>query len=418
MSARIEHATMLHRQGRHREAGAEAHAILSEDPGRLDALTLFALCAEAIGRRQDADAAMARALAVAPGSAEVRRVGAAILRQRGRYKEAAAQAGEALRLDPHDADAHLEVAAIALARENWADAQAAAERGLAIDAEHQGLVQARAAALLHRGEKAAAENAVRQSLAFDPEDPDAHRLMGITSLADGRARTAEASFREALRLDPTDEAARLGLIEAIKGRHLFYGLMLRGAFWASRFSPRTRVILLVAAFVLFRALATTAERNPQLGPVLYAVLGVYAVACLLTWIAAPLLGLLLRLRPGTRSLFPQAELRAAIVVAACLAAAGALLGIGILTGHSELTIGSLGVALLAWPAWRLATMASGSTRIGLAVYVTAIGCVLLWAIGQGTTPEGAASIALPLALVGLLFGGLLAESLSRRVPLR
>lgn len=418
MSARIEHATMLYRQGRHREAGAEAHAILSEDPGRIDALMLFALCAEGVGRRKDADAAMTRALTVAPESGDVRRVGAALLRMRGRYSEAEAHAGEALRINPHDADAHLELATIAIAREHWADAHRSAERGLAIDPEHQGLVQARAAALLNRGEKGAAQTAVRQSLSVDPEDPDAHGLMGMTHLADGQAQIAEVSFREALRLDPTNEAARLGLIEAIKGRHRVYGLMLRGAFWASRFSPRTRVILLIVAYALFQALGKLAERSPELRPFLFPILGVYALACLLTWVAGPALGLLLRLRTGTRSLFPRVEVHAAVATATCLALAGGLLGIGLVSGRSEFSIGSLGVALIAWPAWRLATMSSGIIRASLAAYVSAFGGLLLWAIGQGTGPDGATSIPLALALAGLLFGGLLAESLSRRVSAR
>src|SRR5262249_45363590 len=95
--------------------------------------------------------------------------------------------------------------------------------------------------------------------------------------------------------DPTLEFARYGIVEALKSKNLIYALFLRYFLWMGRLSSQVQWAIVLGGFFGYQLLAGVARRNPNLSPWLVPILVAYAVFALMTWIAAPLFNLLLRL---------------------------------------------------------------------------------------------------------------------------
>ena len=225
---------------------------------------------------------------------------------------------EAIRLDPEDADYYVVLAKIQLQKRNWTESLKASEDALEIDAENVQAINIRAMALNKLGKLNEAGSLIDTALAKDPENALSHANQGWTWLQRSEPQKALESFKEALRINPQLEWAREGIIEAIKAENAFYRILLRYFFWTSRLSRRAQWILILGLFFGSRVLRGIARSNPELGPIIYPILLLYALFVILTWCSDPLFNLFLRIHPFGRFALSNKEKMASNFVAAFL----------------------------------------------------------------------------------------------------
>jgi hypothetical protein len=125
-------------------------------------------------------------------------------------------------------------------------------------------------------------------------------------------------FREALRLDPEDEWARQGIVEALKAKHSVYALMLRYFMWAGKLTRRGGFVFVIGAYLGYRFLLGAARNNPEWAPWLWPILIAYIAFALMSWIAAPLFNLVLRLNKFGRMALSKEQTAASNWLGACL----------------------------------------------------------------------------------------------------
>lgn len=341
----VEEVLELLSDGQREEALARLDRVLREEPyqGGLFALRGL-ICAEA-GRLDEAGDAVRQAREIAPEHPFVQYASGAVALQQGSMLEAIQAAREARRLSPDYADATLLEARARAALGQWGAVGSLAAVVVELDPENE------EAALL---EAIAAEVAREGSL--DPErwkrlgeqfplNALARAGSGWTRLEAGQIPSARAEFEHALAMDPSLSWAKAGLVVALKARNPVYALLLRFFIWFGRLPPRTRTIVLVGGFLGYNTLRRTAAEQPELRPLILPVLIGYLGFVTLSWLADPLLNLLLMVRPEGRRLLSAGQRRAALLVGSCLAL-GATMGIaGALADHPRVMLGGLGVGL-------------------------------------------------------------------------
>jgi Tfp pilus assembly protein PilF len=393
MEASLDRAMLLLNQSRFELAEAELRRSLADDPDNPLGHAFLAVC---LAERKDKAAAQEEArlaIHLAPDLPFAHYVLAKILFQQDRHDEAEASAREAIRLDPSDADAFALLAAIRFDRRQWKEALAAAEEGLSRDAEHLDCANLRAMALVKLNRPRDAFETIEGALARDPENALSHANRGWTSLEQGDHAAALGSFREALRIDPELEWARMGMVEALKARHLLYRLMLRYFLWMSKQSRSSQWILILGLVVGRRALRMLAEAVPALRPVVVPVLVLLFVFVYLTWVADPLFNLLLRLnRFGKYALSREQRVASNWVGACALGAMASLAAWGGFwaTGSSLRLLGFAGTvyfAALILPVAGTFAVPSGTPRALMALYTMALAaigpaCVALVVMGD------------------------------------
>ena len=136
---------------------------------------------------------------------------------RNRLKASLAAVNEAIRLNPEDVHHFALLSRIHFGRSSWQAGLEAAEAGLAIDPESVPCTNLRAMCLVRLGRKAEAGATIDAALA-EPEIALTHANQGWTLLEQRKPQKAMEHFREALRIDPELEWARVGIVEAMKGR--------------------------------------------------------------------------------------------------------------------------------------------------------------------------------------------------------
>lgn len=310
MSAHLERARLLLAQARPADAENEAMQALAAQPQDAGALAVLALSRAAQDKRAPALEAAREAVGLAPDVAYLHYVHAHVQHRLDREDDAFRAIQEALRLDPHDADYHAELAAIELSRGNWPASLEAAERALAIDAEHVGAANLRAMALVRLGRKAEAVETVDYALHRAPENALSHANQGWNLLHQNDPKRAQEHFREALRLDPELDYARDGMLEALKARNPIYRGMLAYFLWMSRQSSRLQWLLVLGILFGTGLIGGMAAANPQLGWLLWPVLGLFYVFVYLSWTAQPMFDLFLRFDRFGRHVLSDAQRRA------------------------------------------------------------------------------------------------------------
>ena len=232
-------------------------------------------------------------------------------------------AGDLLQYDPADEVAiMLEARALALLGK-WEDAKHRAEYVLAGDPDHEEAVQLRIAAIesMRGGKAKLSEDEWAAFAAKFPHNAVARTGRAWALLQRGKSRDAEAEFRDALALDPTADWARDGLLITLKARYPGYGLLLRFFDWIQSFSPNTQTMIVFGGIFGFRILRNVARENPAMGVVIYPLLAIYIAFVVASWLADPLLNLLLLTKAEGRALVKGDERRAALLVGAVLGTA-------------------------------------------------------------------------------------------------
>ena len=322
MGAHLDRAWILFEQGRFDLAEKEADQALAENPEDPKPHGLIALARLRVGRRDEALEAAKRAVALAPDWDYSHFVLGKVHFDRDEHSKADAALREAIRLDPREPNYRWVRGAMLFDWDKRKEALEEADAGLRLDPEISGLHSLRGLILYGLDRVDEAEAAFRTALRIDPGNDTAHAGLGRVEASRGRADAAVERYREALRIDPNDAWARAGLLDALRARYPVYGLFLRYFEWTRRLSPRTRTVLFIGLYVVFRY-AGKAAKNAE-GPLQWALLAVaggYVFFALMSWIADPLFNLLLRLRPEGRLLLNRDEIAASNVVGLSLLAA-------------------------------------------------------------------------------------------------
>ncbi len=354
----LARAEILMRTRRYADAEAALHESLRNDPEEARAHLLLAQVHLQQQQKDGARREIGEAIRLDPEDPVAFLVLAAVERAEGRDEAAVEAAHEARRLAPGWAEPLNVLAQREAGRERWAEALGHAEEALRLDPENQTASGLRAFALTHLGRREEAADAAARGLQNDPHDPDAHTVRGYTLLHRGEAKEAQAAFLEALRLEPGHEGAASGLVLALKRRSWLLRPVFAFFFWMQRIPPRFRTGLIIGAWLLFQVLDRVTENMPAVRPFVLPLLIVYIAFCVATWVADPLMNLLLRLHPVGRHALDREHKQS-----------GTRFGLGVLTAGV-----ALGLSFAALPA-------AGDLRLTAAGFLLA-GVFGAWATGM------------------------------------
>jgi len=392
MSSSLQHAQVLISQERWDLAEKSLRQALAAHPEDSLAHALLALSLSNQEKYADALTEAKEAISRSPDAPFVHYVLGNVLVGLDRYRDAMASAEEAIRLEPENADYHGLLAAVLLLLGDPKGSLEASERGLAIDAENVGCANSRAMALTRLGRQDEAGETLATALANAPENALTHANRGWTYLHEGKTEMALEHFREALRLDPHLEWARDGIVAALRARYSIYGWILKYYLWMSRLGSKAQWGFVMGGVIASLIIRAAARSSPELGLVLWPLFGLYAVFCLLTWIANPLFNLLLRLNRFGRLALTPAEISASnALLALFLVAVGFAVKAAVL-GDTDLLIAGLVTVAMALPISVTFQAERGRGRIILGAYtlgLAAVGAVGVWGLLAHTGAVGA-----------------------------
>jgi len=411
MTVRIVRGLHLLNLGRTAEAEREFRAALAENANDPDAHALLSRC---LLERQEYDEATREAEAavgLAPDAPGTHFALARVWHER-RYADRAVRAvDEAIRLDPENADFHAFRALLSFEASRWSEALASAETGLRCDAEHVACNNFRAMALVKLGRRAEAGATIDAALARDPEDAFSHANKGWALLEARKPQEAMIHFREALRLDPTMEYARVGIIEALKARNPIYALFLRYMLWMVKLPPQAQWGVVIGGYFGQKILGGIADsvKSPAVALALTAVIILYVIFAIFTWLARPVFNLLLRLHPFGKLALSAEEVRETNWIGGYFAAALGCLVLSFVPGWGLLQIPAFCIGLSTMPLFLVFRCNEGwplYTMIGV-VAVLAI-LTIMWPVAIQTGEpdlERQFSNAFWMVFIGAIWGG-------------
>jgi tetratricopeptide (TPR) repeat protein len=411
LNARInfDRAQLLLQQHRYADAERELRQTLAADPHFAEA---HAMLAEALLHQQRLDEASneaALAIMQDPESEVGHFVMGRVLLARNRHDEAEQAVLRAIELTPYPRSFGL-LAATRYERRDWRGTLAAADEGLAIDPEDSNCLNLRAMALRQLGRHDEADRMLSGALEADPDDSFAHSNRGWSELHQSRPREALVHFQEALRLDPSNDHARLGLVEAMKARYFLYRLVLGYFLWMNRLAAKAQFAIIIGGWIAYQVVHNFAKSNPQYAWLTLPVMVAYLAFAWMTWLAAPLMNLALRLHPVGRHALSDDQRRTANLVGAMLLAAILSAVIALASGVGPLLVMAMFFAFATMPASMIFIAEAGWPRL---VLVAMTACVV--ALGAGLTladmgvispsaRDGLAMLTLPL-VIACIFGG-------------
>jgi Flp pilus assembly protein TadD len=158
---------------------------------------------------------------------------------------------------------------------------------LALDPRDAATLAALGEAELAAGNLKGAAARALEALQIDAENVDALVLMGQVMLRRGDVDDARDHAVQALRLDPTNRGA-LFLLAGVKARrNPFLGLWWRYSVWMEALGTSRSILVLLAAFAVYRVLTAMAQQNGwpnAVGPIQIAWLGIV----IYTWVGPAL----------------------------------------------------------------------------------------------------------------------------------
>jgi tetratricopeptide (TPR) repeat protein len=232
----------------------------------------------------------------------------------------AAQRARALEPD-NDAFVFLEGRARALLGQ-WDEVRARMDYILAGNPEHEGAAMLRAFALEAKGGMKGPMGAADWAALAERFPHNSFMRTGHAwQLLEQGAREAEQQFEQALTVEPNSEWAKQGLVLALKTRYPGYGVLLRYFFWLNTLAPRTQMMLAIGGVIGINMLRGYARTNPEARPFVMPIVIAYAVFIFSTWLADPLLNLVLMRHPEGRRVLSDDDRRSGTAVGACLGAA-------------------------------------------------------------------------------------------------
>lgn len=408
-SSCIEKARFLIARSRWEEARRELSREIAENPENGLAHALDALCLVEMEDTVEATRVARRAIGLDPELPIAHFALASAYFIEDRLSEAEDAIVEAIRLDPQDADLFVLLGNINLERRDWQAALAAAEEGLIRDAENAACVNLRAIALRQSNRPDAAGSAIAYALSKDPDNPLTHANQGWHFIELGRYDEAMDHFRESLRLDPLGEWARKGVVEAIKAKNPVYRVLLRFFLWIGKLSGTRAWLVILGLWIGARGLRALAKAYPALTPFILPALILYTIFVYLTWTAAPLFDLLVRLHPFGKYALSKDQIRASNWVGGMLAAT-VLLALGGWLFKPILLISAVTCGAMVIPVAGTFACQSRRGRRVLGIYTAALGAVAVLSAILLPFNLTLGAIAFGLCIFGIFIFGFVANA--------
>jgi len=290
----LQRAHLLLKQDRAELALQEFGKLAAECPNDPQVLLGMALCHVHLGNLVPAQEAVAQAIAADPDKAEAHVIMARVLTARNLFAEAEQAVDRAIELDPASVDAYGCLASIKLEQRQWAKAEHAARIGLEIDPHDDGLKSLLGFALQSQGKHEESFQELNETLAQNPENATALALLGWAQLRDGDNQLALETFQESLRMEPGNQAAREGLMTALKSQYALYHWLMKWFYWMDQFSGQAQFAVMIGMFVAIRVLRSMAQANPVLGMFIYPIVVIYIFFAAFTWWGDAIFDLVLR----------------------------------------------------------------------------------------------------------------------------
>jgi tetratricopeptide (TPR) repeat protein len=334
--------------GHQEQALAELDRLIREEPYNGVLYAVRALVHADLGRLDQAAEDARSGRQISPDHPFVHFVVGAIALQQGAVLQAIRAAQAAQQLSPMYHEAMLLEARGRAAAGQWPRVRALAETVAEQDpGNEEAAVLATIAASVERDN--VLDDAAWKGLAERfPLNPVARAGSGWTKLTAGQIGAARGEFEQALALDPTMAWAKRGLVLSLKASNPIYALLLQFFLWFGKLPSRTRMLVLVGGVLGYNFLRRAAEDEPELKPLITPVLIAYGIFVALSWLADPLLNLLLLSKAEGRRLLDADERRSALLVGACLGLALILGVIGTVSSWKGPFISAVGIALVSF----------------------------------------------------------------------
>lgn len=311
-------AEHLLNQQRYDEAYKEVSTYLALDPHSIPALIILTQTYLGLNKDENADEIADQLLRKDPSDADILFLKGVTQAQLGKRKSALKFLNSALAFDPLKTQAHGLKASIYFQEAEFEKSLEAADTGLRVDPHNELCLNHRSMALLKLDRKEEHLDADQQSLKSNPMNPLTHASVGYSALQKGETDKAKNHFREALRIDPTNEFARQGMLQAIKATNLFYRLFLKYAFWMQGLKLQVRWAVIIIGYLMIQFLNRSASDLGAFAPVAEAVVIIYIIFAISTWIIEPVSDIFLRFHPFGKYMLTDEEKYVANICAGLL----------------------------------------------------------------------------------------------------
>jgi tetratricopeptide (TPR) repeat protein len=344
MDGVMQRVELLLDQQRFTEARGMIMQGLAEDPEDPTLNAFLGYCLRMEGRAREGLEPAQLALSRAPEWPFVHYVLAWVYEGLEKPAKALESLDAAIALDPNNPSYHGLKAVLLFQSRKWNEAIASAEKGLEFDPEHSQCRGILTAAKNQLGEHDEVDHLVDESLRNDPEDAYAFANKGWSCLRQGDPNEAIRHFKEALRLEPELEWARVGVLESLKARNIFYRSLLAFFFKMGALPAQAQFGIMIGLFIVFRIARDAGEKNPALQPFVAPLVIAYLAFAYATWLGYSLANCALLVHPFGRMAMTTKEKRNAYVLGTLvLAGLSAAVG-GYYTDADSVT--TLGVLLL------------------------------------------------------------------------
>ncbi|MEO5375318.1 MAG: tetratricopeptide repeat protein [Alphaproteobacteria bacterium] len=192
----------LHNAGRHDEAAAVCHQVLTTAPDDVEALHLLGLMAMEAGDRETARHLLGRAMAVNPASVRLRYTLGRLCMAEDRLSDAVTHFKVAVHLAPGHQNAYCHLGRALLRLNRFAEARVALLCAVEINPDFVAALTALAEAYLRLRNDRDAADCLRRALSRDPNHAPAHDLWANIVMSDHRPSEAERHLRIAIALAP------------------------------------------------------------------------------------------------------------------------------------------------------------------------------------------------------------------------
>ncbi|MGK0188447.1 MAG: tetratricopeptide (TPR) repeat protein [Verrucomicrobiales bacterium] len=258
-TANLRRGALLLDRCRYEDAMPFFQQALASDPMDAYVLAQLAVCQSHIhGQQTLALDSINAAIGSEPDNAIHYGMKAMILCQLNHNVDALLAAEQGIALEPDHPFPRAAQAQAFLGRKLWADAERAARAALALDPDHDLASNQLVQALYEQHQHGENRERVLALLADQPEDPHVHYNAGYSYLQSGDHRKSLEHFCECLRLDPLFQAARIGVLEALRARYSIYRWYLKVHFavdaWSKRFKFSNWLLPLAVPLIIVSSL--------------------------------------------------------------------------------------------------------------------------------------------------------------------
>ncbi len=291
-----------------------------------------------MGQDRQAEIEAGRAIALDPEETYAHLVLGLVHLDGKRYATAMDCAKEVLRLEPFFTGGYVLQASVHYEKREYRQALASVSQGMQYDPNDPGLLSIQASTMQMLGMKQGAQAAARTMIENDPSAPGGHTQLGWARLTAGQTRLAEEAFTDALRLDARDEAAREGLLTALRARFLPYRIILAIDVIFQRFPSWVGIAVWIGIPYVLRISLRSGSVPPEALPF---IIGLYIIASSLvyfSWSAKLYANAVLYLHPMGRFALTKADKIESVFVL--------VLGLMIVGGFLQFFVSNSGMGVL------------------------------------------------------------------------